>query len=115
QTVHEGVSVRARVRVSSDRRYVRAQFIEKSRELQGTEKVNVAPDGKGKEVEGERVFLKEAEVSQVQFIPDGGSLLLPLHYRPRVARENGRWWVALVVVRVYIEEEERQLRGPLAK
>ncbi len=38
-----------------------------------------------------------------------------MKYRPRATRDNDRWLVALVVPRIYIEEEERQIRGPVPK
>jgi hypothetical protein len=115
QTIHEGVSLRALVHISADRRYVRARFTEKSVELEGTEKVNVVVDQDGRERVGETAFLKEATLSLVRDLPDGGSFLLPLAYRPRASRENDRWLVVEVVPRIYIEEEERQIRGQVPK
>lgn len=115
QTIQEGVSLRAQIQISPDRRFVRAKFMEKSLELEGIEKVNVILDKKGKEAVGEIAFLKEAGLSQVRDIPDGGCFLLPLQYRPSATRDNDRWLVALVVPRIYIEAEERQIRGLVPK
>jgi hypothetical protein len=115
QVIHEGLSLRAQVQISADRRFVRAKFMEEWRELEGTEKVNVVLDEKGMEAVGEIAFLKEGKSSQVRDIPDGGSFLLPLHYRPRTMRESDRWLVALIVPRIYIEEEERLIRGQVPK
>ena len=111
QTIQEGLSLRARVQISPDRRFVRVTFTEKSVELEGTDKVNVPLAGKGKEVVGELAFLKEGGLSQVRDIPDGGIFLLPLQHRPRTARENDRWLVAQVEPRIIIEEEERVRRA----
>jgi RNA polymerase sigma factor (sigma-70 family) len=111
QTVQEGVSLFAQIRVSADRRFVRVKFTEKSAELEGIDKVKVTLDNTGEEAFAEIPFLKESGHSQVRDIPDGGSFLLPLHYRPREARGKDRWLVLCITPRIYIEEEERQLRG----
>jgi hypothetical protein len=111
QTVHEGVSLRAQVHISADRRFVRAGFTEKSLEIEGVEKVNVSVDARETEAVGEIVFPKEASSSQIRDIPDGGSLLLPLQYRPRAAREKDRWLVVKVEPRIYVEDEEKVRRG----
>jgi hypothetical protein len=50
----------------------------------------------------------------VQEIGDGGSILLPVHYRPRSIQEKERWWVLMITSRIIIEEEERMmLQGDL--
>ncbi len=115
QTFQEGMSLRAQIQISPDRRFVRLKFMEKSLELESVEKVSVVEGQNGKEVVGEIAFLKESGLSWVRDIPDGGSILLPIQYRPRAARENDRWWVAQVVPRIYIEAEERERRRPVPK
>jgi hypothetical protein len=115
QTVHVGFSLRAQVQVSGDRRFVRAMFVEKSLEVEGTERVKVSVGEKGTEALGEIVFLKEGSLSQTRDIPDGASFLLPLQYRPRAARDKDRWLVAEIVPRIDIEEEGRPLRGRVRK
>ncbi|MFN4261885.1 MAG: hypothetical protein ACK4RK_21605 [Gemmataceae bacterium] len=107
QTIVEGFSFRVQVQISPDRRFVRATCVENSREIEGTEKVKVVVDHEGTEAVGEVVSLKEASLSQVRYIPDGGSLLLPLLSRPGEARDKGRWLVVQIDPRIYIEEEER--------
>ena len=87
-----------------------AKFLEKSLEIEGTEKVKLVVDEKGTEAVGEIVFAKEASFSRARYIPDGGSFLLPLHYRPPAVRDNNRWLVAEIKPRIYIEEEERERR-----
>jgi len=115
QTIDEGFSLNAQVYISADRRFVRAKFLEKSLEIEGVEKVKVVVDEKGAEDVGEFVFVKQASFSQARYIHDGGSILLPLHYRPAAVRNNEQWLVAEIKPRIYIEEEERALRGKAPK
>jgi hypothetical protein len=115
QTIDEGFTLSAQVHISADRRFVRARFLEKSLEIEGIEKVKVVVDEKGTEAVGEVVSAKEASLSQARYIPDGGSILLPLHYRPPAVRKKGRWLVAEITPRIYIEEEERARRGKASR
>jgi hypothetical protein len=109
QSFNEGVSLRAKAEISSDRRYVCAKLVEKSLEVEGSEKVNVVVDKKGTEAAGEIVFVKEQATSQARNVPDGGTILVPLQYRPRDAREKDRWLVARVTVEIHIKAEDRLL------
>jgi hypothetical protein len=111
QTVNEGFTLSTQVEISADRRFVRATFLEKSLEIEGIEKVKVVVDLKGTEAVGELVFAKEASSSRARYLPDGGRILLPVHYRPRAVRNNDHWLVAEITPRIYIEEEERARRG----
>jgi hypothetical protein len=111
QIFFEGVSLRARPEISPDRRFVRIKLIEKSLEVEGVEKVTVPVDRKGDEATAEVASLKEETSSLVRYIPDGGTLLVPLQYRPRGCREKDRWLIAQITVQIYIEAEERQRRG----
>jgi hypothetical protein len=116
QTIDEGFTLSAQVHLSADRRFVRGKFLEKSLAIEGIEKVKVMVDlEKGTEAVGELVFTKEARFSQARYIHDGGSILLPLHYRPRAVRKNDRWLVAQITPRIYIDEEERERRGKAPK
>lgn len=115
QTIDEGFTLRARVQISADRRFVRARFLEKSLEIEGVEKVKVVVDEKGTEAVGEIVFAREASLSQARYIPDGGSILLPLQYRPAAVRKKEHWLVADITARIFIEEEERARRGKAPK
>jgi hypothetical protein len=115
QAIDEGFTLSAEVQLSADRRFVRARFLEKSLEIEGIEKVKVVVDEKEPEAVGEIVFAKEASFSQARYICDGGSVLLPLHYRPPAVRKNERWLVAVITPRIYIEEEERARRGQAPK
>lgn len=118
QAVLDGVSLTGEVRVSSDRRSVRMTLREKAARLQEVQKVHVpqfilGPGGRSadvKDAEAEVPFVEESAHAQVLEIPDGGSVLAPVHYRPRAAEAKGRRWVLMVTARIYVEEEERQLR-----
>jgi hypothetical protein len=111
QAIDEGLTLSAQVHISADRRFVRVKFLEKSLEIEAIEKIKVLVDLEdGTEVVGERVFTKEASFSRARYIPDEGSILLPLHYRPPAVRKKGRWLVAEITPRIYIEEEERERR-----
>jgi hypothetical protein len=119
QVVLEGVSFGAGIRVSPDRRSVRLKFTEKSAEIEEIRKTK-ALNGKGEEVDAETPLLKETTQSRDLEIPDGGSLLLPVHYQPTLAVAKDHGWVLKVSVRIVIEEEERQeiidaLRGALPR
>jgi hypothetical protein len=111
QIVEEGVSLLVQVQISADRRRVRAKFTEKSAELEDIEKVKVQLDNTGKETLAEIPFLKETAYSQVRDIPDGGTYLLRLQYRPRESKHQDRWLIVLVTPRIRIDAEERAIRG----
>jgi hypothetical protein len=115
QKIDEGVALRSQVQLSADLRFLRVTFIEKSWELEGIEKVAVVLDAKGTETLAEIASVKETTVSASRTIPDGGTLLLPMQYRPTDAREKGRFLVAVIAPRIYIEAEERQRQGQPAK
>ncbi len=113
QTIAVGVTVRAQVQVSSDRRFVRVTFIEKGTDVEGIDKVSVQLDGKG--AVAEIACVKESTIAMMRSIPDGGSLLLPLQYRPDGAKEKGRCLVVRIEARIYIAAEERLLLGESGK
>jgi hypothetical protein len=123
QKIDEGVVLRAKAQVSSDRRYVRMTFIEKSSELEGIDNIPLVLDVKGEMVLDAKgaaavaqiACVKECSLSLLRNMADGGALLLPLQSRPVGVREKGRWLVARIEVRIYIEAEERLIRGQPAK
>jgi hypothetical protein len=115
QTIDEGCTLGVQVHISADRRFVRARFLEKCLEIEGIEKVKVVVDDKGSEAVGEFVFTKEDSFSQARYIHDGGSILLPLNYRPPAVMKKKHWLVAEITSRIYIEEEERERRGKAPK
>lgn len=120
QTILEGVSFHGEIQVSPDRRSVRLKLTERATEIQELRKVELrAPGLRGdqlppapaeEKVEAEIPFLKESTAAQVLEIPDGGSVLVPVAFRPPAAQAKGRWWVLSVTARIYIEEEEQQIR-----
>lgn len=111
QTIQQGVALLGQLHISADRRYVRARFTEKSVEIEGIDKVKALVDNEGNEALAEIAYLKESGQSQMRDIPDGGTYLVPLQYRPHASRDAGRWLVVKITPRIYIEEEERQIRG----
>lgn len=110
QVIHEGISLKAEVHITADRRYLRIKFSEKSREIEGVEMVEAGADADGNQLAGETAFVREQTSSFVRYIPDGGTMLLPLQYQPRAGREKGRWLVVRIVPRIYIDAEERRIR-----
>lgn len=112
----EGVAFVAGIHVSSDRRYVRVQLTEKATEIHQIKRVKVLvaadPD---KEVIAEIPFTKEATHMREFEVADGGTILIPVHYRPKSLEEKNRWWILKINPRIWIEEEEEQIRiGALA-
>jgi hypothetical protein len=68
-----------------------------------------------KQLDAEVAFVKESTYARVLEIPDGGTILVPVHYRSASAVANERWWVLSITPRIYIEEEEQAIReGALA-
>src|SRR5204863_3106743 len=93
QSVLEGFAFLARVQVSPDRRFVRVKLTEQAAELQEIQKQKVwVPAGVAgdKKVDAEVPFVKETSYSQVRELPDGGTVLIPLHYRA-ASLPKGRW------------------------
>jgi hypothetical protein len=111
QKIEEGLALRAHVQISRDRRFVRVKFIEKNTELQGIDKVSVLIDRTGTEATAEIACVAESTFSIPQTLFDGGSILLPLQYRPADTKKKGRWLVVRIELRIYIEEEERIIQS----
>ena len=105
EAVLDGIAFRAEVRPSEDRRFVRIDLSEKATELQEMQK-RVLWD----EVEYDLPVVRENSQTQMIEIPDGGSILVPVSYRPKSLRDKNRWWVLSITPRIVIEEEEKQIR-----
>ncbi len=71
---------------------------------------DVKVDNSEKLLVAETPFLKKATHTEVLEIPDGGSILVPVHYRPASVRAENRRWVLRITPRIVIEEEEREIR-----
>ncbi len=113
QTILEGTSILGAVEITGDRRFVRIKITEKSAELQVLEKVKVwvaGKEGGPERVEAELPIMDETVLSRPLLIPDGGTVLVPLQYRPRALREKDHWWVLKIAPRIIIEDEEQILR-----
>jgi hypothetical protein len=113
QVIEEGLAIHVQGQVTFDKRYVRLKFVEKGTELEGIDKITVVLDDKGSEGTGAVAAVKESVFSIARNVPDGGSILLPLQYRPASAKEKGRWLVVRVQPRIYMEEEERRIQAGL--
>src|SRR5262249_8016454 len=118
QAIVEGVSFEARVQVSSDRRRVWIELSEKTAELKVVHKIKRwigTPKEPEKEIVTEVPVVDENTHSRVVVIPDGGTMLIPVHYRLPLAKAKDRWWVLSITPRIRIEEEERWIdQGALA-
>jgi hypothetical protein len=108
QVVMEGVSFRAVVTISADRRYARLELTEKAVEIQEMRKVTVWLSG-NKEATGRVPILNDTMHSDAVEIPDGGAMLVPVHVRPHWLRERDRWWVLSLTPIITIGEEEQQI------
>ncbi|GEM_PF-6409739 len=109
QAILEGVAFQAGIRVSPDRRCVRVQLTEKATEVNQIKKVKVMVTNDGKEVDAEVPFMKETAHQREFEVPDGGAILIPVHYRPKALQEKNRWWVLHINPRIWIDEEEMQI------
>lgn len=111
QTVLEGVTFLAETHITADRRSVRMNLTEQATTLKQIDKASLRPvDNEGKELHGEIPIIDEAAHTQQCLIPDGGSLLTAVHYRPRSLQATDRRWVLAITARIYIAEEERLRR-----
>jgi hypothetical protein len=112
--VLEGVAFLAAARVTSDGRYAWLRLTEKAAEVKGVSRTGV-PGQKGREARADAPLLDRDVYAQDLVIPDGGSALVPVRYRPPSARARDRWWVLDVTPRIRIEEEEWEVvRATLA-
>jgi len=106
-TGFQGVTFRADVTVSADRRSLQLKMSQTATELREIVKKPVLdPDTKKKEqVESPRLA-NSSTTGEVE-VEDGTALLLPVGYRSRIAKDNDRVWVLLLRPIIYIEEEEK--------
>jgi hypothetical protein len=111
QVFREGVSLYAKAQMTPDHRFVRLSLVERSLEVEGTEKVKLVVGDREKEVTVEIVFLKEGSLSQTRQVPDGATMLVAVQSRPRDVRAKDHWLVARITARLYFEQEERERRA----
>jgi hypothetical protein len=109
QTIVEGVAFQAGIRVSPDRRFIRVKLTERATELREIQKVKVLTAAE-KNADAEVPIVMEATHTQDLDLPDGGSMLIPVHYRPQSIRAKNRWWVLSISPRIIMEAEEREIR-----
>jgi hypothetical protein len=115
QLFFTGIEFNGGIGVSPDRRFVRLKLTETATELQEIQKRKVfmnrlgAANDEGRMEVAEVPILKESATTQDLEIPDGGTILLPVHHRPRSLEEQKRWYALLISPRIIIEEEERHI------
>ena len=110
QTVLDGVSFQTMVRVSPDRRFIRIKLTERALDLEAVDKVKAWDPRTMEETTGEEPFVKESTHTRTVIIPDGGSLLVPVHYCPRSVQVREKGWALLISPRLSIFEEEQFYR-----
>lgn len=110
QTILEGIVFRGEVTVSADRRVVRVRLTEKATDIVEIRKVKVLVDNDGKEEDAEIAFVKESGQTQALECADGGSVLALVQHRPKALRDRNRWYVLSITTRIFMEEEERNVR-----
>jgi hypothetical protein len=110
QTMLEGISFVGGIHVSPDRRYVRIKLTQKATEVEAVEKTKLLIDNEGNETVAETPMIKEVVHTETRDFPDGGTIVLPVEYRPRELRDKNRWWVLTITPRIVIPEEEEQVQ-----
>ena len=106
-----GVTFRAHVRVSADRRSVRLRLIQQATDLLEVERQMILDRDTGKRASVEVPKLFESTTKGSIEVEDGVLLLMPVRFRSREARDKGRVWVLLVRPTIHIDEEERARRN----
>ncbi len=109
----EGVSFAALVEVSHDRRRVRARITQKTSEVAMIPKM--LEDEVGKQTVPTVPFPTQRETTSAGYLDahDGMSFVVRVEHRPRAGQE--RRYVLWIQPRIYIEEEERQMRAQQPK
>jgi hypothetical protein len=107
-TGFQGVTFRADVAVSADRRSIQLKMSQKATELREIVKKTILdPDTKKKEqVESPR--LESSSTTGEGEVDDGTALLIPVGYRSQTAKADDRVWVLLLRPIIYIEAEEKE-------
>ncbi|MBI3823835.1 MAG: hypothetical protein HY289_14290, partial [Planctomycetes bacterium] len=119
QTFFTGLVLNGVLEVSPDRRLIHVALTEKGTELDEIRKVKdlglriIEHPGKGQEVApakdiAEIPILNETKHTRTIDLPDGGTRVVALHYRPRSLEEKKRWLVLVITARIVMEEEERR-------
>jgi hypothetical protein len=110
QLAREGVSFTAGIQISSDRRYVHLKLTEKAVELRDILRVQQTDFTTDKKTDADTPFELNTTQTELLDIPDGGTILTPVQFRPRALRDKNRWLVLLISPRINIEAEERIIR-----
>jgi hypothetical protein len=105
-----GVSFRARVIVSADRRRVRVNLTQDVTDLVEIKQEAVVDPETGNEARIDVPQLQNSSTSEAVQVDDGQSILLRVRSRADSVKGKERVQVLLVTPRIYIEEEERAKR-----
>ena len=109
QLIFEGVAFLAEPQLSQDRRFITMKITEKAAEVELIEKVKVWLDF-DKEPNAEIPHLAKSTHTLSRIVPDGGTIIVPVYYRPRSAKEKNRYLALVITARIRMEEEERRIR-----
>ncbi|HKB42122.1 MAG TPA: hypothetical protein VKD72_37190 [Gemmataceae bacterium] len=107
-TGFQGVTFRADVSVSADRRSVRLKMSQKATELREIVKKTILDPNTKKKEQVETPRLVSSSTTGEGEIDDGTALLIPVRYRSQTAKDNDRVWVLFLRPLIYIEAEEKE-------
>jgi hypothetical protein len=111
QTILEGVMLAARIEATADRRYVNVSLTEKTTHVEEVLKYKEWDLSLRRKHDAEAPFVRQTTVTRMLEIPDGGSILVPVAYRPASVEARARRWVLSITPRIYIGEEEQAIRA----
>jgi hypothetical protein len=109
RTALEGVSFFARPTVTPDRRLIHLKLTQKVMQLAKGAMIKVNEGDKDFE---ELVALpdQESSASTTILVADGGTLLMPVDFRPPAPKGQERVWLLVMRPQIWIQEEERAIR-----
>jgi hypothetical protein len=110
QVAREGVSFSAGIQISDDRRFVHLKLTEKAVELRDILRVQKSDFLTDKKTDADTPFELNITQTELLDIPDGGSIITTVQFRPAALREKKRWFVLLISPRINIEAEQQIIR-----
>lgn len=109
-TLQSGVSFSVEAAVSDDRRRLELKIKQTVAELVDIKKTRALDARTNKEIEIESPNVRRNSLSGSLVIWDGHAIVMPVSYRSPVVKKQDRLWIMLAEPRIYIEEEEEQIR-----
>jgi hypothetical protein len=107
EVAHHGVSFRAQVSVTQDRRGIDLKLTEKTIEpLEMKQRAAFDPNN-GNPVVIDVPNLHESSVTYSVFAADGETVIVPVHYQTKSARDKDRVLVLVIDPRIYIDSEHK--------